>query len=55
MYYTLLNLFTFTMYCVTVFDNLGFMWVAVEMTTAYSAFLVGFTAPSVRSRPPGNT
>jgi hydrogenase-4 component F len=42
LYYTLFNLFTFTMYCVTVFNNLGFMWVAVEMTTLSSAFLVGF-------------
>ena len=42
LYYTLFNLFAFAMYCVTVFDNLGFMWVAVEMTTLASAFLVGF-------------
>ena len=42
LYYTLFNLFSFAMYCVTVFNNLGFMWVAVEMTTLTSAFLVGF-------------
>ena len=41
-YYTLFNFFSFAMYAVTVLDNLGFMWVAVEMTTLASAFLVGF-------------
>lgn len=41
-YYSLFNLFSLAMYCVTVFDNLGFVWVAVEMTTLASAFLVGF-------------
>jgi hydrogenase-4 component F len=42
MYYVLFNLFTFTMYLVTVMNNLGFVWVSIEMTTLVSAFLVGF-------------
>ncbi len=41
-YYGLFNLFAFTMYFVTVVDNLGMLWVAIEMTTLVSAFLVGF-------------
>lgn len=41
-YYALFNLFALTMFLVTVLDNLGFVWVAVEMTTLVSAFLVGF-------------
>jgi Formate hydrogenlyase subunit 3/Multisubunit Na+/H+ antiporter, MnhD subunit len=42
LYYVLFNLFALTMFLVTVFDNLGFMWVSIEMTTLVSAFLVGF-------------
>jgi len=41
-YYLLFNLFTFTMFFVTVVDSLGLVWVAIEMTTLVSAFLVGF-------------
>ena len=41
-YYGLFNLFTLSMYLSTVLNNLGFMWVAIEMTTLVSAFLVGF-------------
>ena len=41
-YYGLFNLFAFTMYFVTVVNNLGMLWVAIEMTTLVSAFLVGF-------------
>ncbi len=41
-YYLLFNLFTFSMYLVTLLNNLGFVWIAVEMTTLASAFLVGF-------------
>ena len=41
-YYLLFNLFTFSMYLVTLVNNLGFVWIAVEMTTLVSAFLVGF-------------
>lgn len=42
LYYVLFNLFACTMFLVTVFDNLGLMWVSIEMTTLVSAFLVGF-------------
>ncbi|MHB9154526.1 MAG: hydrogenase 4 subunit F [Endomicrobiales bacterium] len=42
LYYLLFNLFTFTMLFVTVLNNLGILWVAIEMTTLTSAFLVGF-------------
>jgi hydrogenase-4 component F len=41
-YYVLFNLFSFSMFFVTVVNNLGILWVAVEMTTLISAFLVGF-------------
>ncbi|MDD5687648.1 MAG: hydrogenase 4 subunit F [Elusimicrobia bacterium] len=41
-YYLLFNLFTFSMYLVTLVNNLGFVWIAIEMTTLASAFLVGF-------------
>lgn len=41
-YYGLFNLFTLSMYFSTVLNNLGFVWVAIEVTTLVSAFLVGF-------------
>ena len=41
-YYALFNLFAFSMFLVTVLNNMGLMWVAIEMTTLVSAFLVGF-------------
>lgn len=41
-YYGLFNLFTLSMYLSTVLNNLGMVWVAIEMTTLVSAFLVGF-------------
>lgn len=41
-YYTFFNLFCFSMFFVPVVNNLGMLWVAVEMTTLISAFLVGF-------------
>jgi hydrogenase-4 component F len=41
-YYALFNLFTFSMVFATAVDNLGMLWVAIEMTTLVSAFLVGF-------------
>lgn len=41
-YYALFNLFSFSTFFVTVVNNLGILWVAIEMTTLASAFLVGF-------------
>ena len=41
-YYLLFNLFCFSMFLVTTMNNLGMLWVAIEMTTLISAFLVGF-------------
>ncbi|MDF2568509.1 MAG: formate hydrogenlyase subunit 3/multisubunit Na+/H+ antiporter, MnhD subunit [Sporomusa sp.] len=41
-YYGLVNLFSFTMICVLLFENLGMVWVAVEATTLSSALLVAF-------------
>ncbi len=41
-YYCLLHLFTFSMLLVTMVNNLGVMWVAIEATTLASALLVGF-------------
>jgi len=41
-YYILFNLFCFSMLFVPALNNLGMLWVAIEMTTLISAFLVGF-------------
>ncbi|MDD5593790.1 MAG: proton-conducting transporter membrane subunit [Candidatus Margulisbacteria bacterium] len=41
-YYVFFNLFIFSMLMVTVVNSLGAMWVAIELTTLVSAFLVGF-------------
>lgn len=41
-YYFLFNIFSFSMFFVGAVDNLGLVWLAVEMTTLTSAFLVGF-------------
>ncbi|MDD5135811.1 MAG: hydrogenase 4 subunit F [Candidatus Omnitrophica bacterium] len=41
-YYALFNIFSFSMFLVVVLNNLGLVWVAIEMTTLASAFLVGF-------------
>jgi hydrogenase-4 component F len=50
-YYSLFNLFAFSMLFVTVLNNLGIVWVAIEMTTLTSAFLVGFynNKPSIEA------
>jgi len=42
LYYILFNLFCLSMFFVPAVNNLGMLWVAVEMTTLISAFLVGF-------------
>jgi hydrogenase-4 component F len=42
MYYTLTPIFIFAMLLVTVSNNLGVMWVAIEATTLASVFLVTF-------------
>lgn len=42
MYYVLFNLFCFSMLCAPALNNLGILWVVIEMTTLISAFLVGF-------------
>ncbi|MCX5711122.1 MAG: hydrogenase 4 subunit F [Candidatus Omnitrophica bacterium] len=41
-YYLFFNLFCFSIFCVPAMNNLGMLWVAIEMTTLISAFLVGF-------------
>ncbi|MDD5254812.1 MAG: hydrogenase 4 subunit F, partial [Candidatus Omnitrophica bacterium] len=41
-YYRLFNLFCFTMVLAPMLNNLAFLWIAIEMTTLVSAFLVGF-------------
>ena len=41
-YYLLFNLFTTSMFFVTIVNNLGMLWAAIEITTLVSAFLVGF-------------
>ncbi len=41
-YYTLTPLFVFSMLLITVANNLGVMWVAIEATTLTSVFLVAF-------------
>jgi hydrogenase-4 component F len=42
LYYVLFDLFLLSMFAVVSVNNLGFLWVAIEMTTLVSAFLVGF-------------
>jgi len=41
-FHVLFNLFHFTMVLVPMMDNLVLLWIAVELTTVVSAFLVGF-------------
>ncbi|MBU0630079.1 MAG: hydrogenase 4 subunit F [Candidatus Margulisbacteria bacterium] len=41
-YYFLFNLFILAMLLATMVNNLGLLWVAIELTTLISAFLVGF-------------
>jgi len=41
-YFHLFNLFCFTMLLVPLLNNLALVWIAIEMTTLVSAFLVGF-------------
>ncbi len=45
-YYTLTPLFVFSMLLVTVANNLGVMWAAIEATTLASVFLVAFYGKS---------
>ncbi|WP_018133526.1 hydrogenase 4 subunit F [Effusibacillus pohliae] len=42
LYYLWFHLFLFTMLAVSVVDNLGFLWVGIELTTLVSALLVAF-------------
>ncbi len=41
-YYHLLNIFSLTMLVIPLLNNLALVWIAIEMTTLVSAFLVGF-------------
>ncbi len=41
-YYLLFNLFAVAMFLVPLINNLGFLWMAIELTTLISSFLVGF-------------
>lgn len=41
-YYLFFHLFIFTMLSVSVVNNLGLLWVGIELTTLVSAFLVAF-------------
>jgi hydrogenase-4 component F len=41
-YYALFNLFVLSMLAVPILANVALMWIAVELTTLASAFLVGF-------------
>jgi hydrogenase-4 component F len=43
-YYGLYNLFALTMLAIPLLANVALMWIAVELTTLVSAFLVGFEA-----------
>lgn len=45
-FYTLLNFFAFSMLLVPATDNLGVLWVAVELTTIVSALMVGLEGTS---------
>ncbi|MFA5389763.1 MAG: hydrogenase 4 subunit F, partial [Candidatus Omnitrophota bacterium] len=50
-YYTFFNVFSLSMFFVPMVKNLALVWVAIEMTTLASAFLVGFynTKPSIEA------
>lgn len=41
-YYVFFNIFCFSMFIVPIVNNLGMLWIAIEITTLVSAFLVGF-------------
>jgi hydrogenase-4 component F len=41
-YYGLYNLFVLSMLCVPLLANVALMWIAIELTTLLSAFLVGY-------------
>jgi len=41
-YFLLFNIFCFTMLLVPLLNNLALVWIAIEMTTLVSAFLIGF-------------
>lgn len=41
-YFQLFSLFSFTMFAVPLLNNVALVWIAIEMTTLVSAFLVGF-------------
>lgn len=41
-YYLIFDLFVLAMFFTVCVNNVGFMWIAIEMTTLISAFLVGF-------------
>ena len=41
-YYHLLNIFSLTMLVIPLLNNVALVWIAIEMTTLVSAFLVGF-------------
>lgn len=42
-YYAAANLFVAAMSCVFICDNLGYLWISIEATTLFSAFLVYFS------------
>ncbi len=42
LYYSLFNVFLFTMMTVLLSNNLGFLWIGTEASTLSTAFLVGF-------------
>ncbi len=41
-YYVLLNAFIFTMLLTVIVNSIGVLWIAIELTTLISAFLVGY-------------
>jgi hydrogenase-4 component F len=41
-FYTLFSIFALTMFLAPLMDNIGLYWIAIELTTLVSTFLVGF-------------
>jgi hydrogenase-4 component F len=51
MFFSLSQVFIFTMLLAVTTDNLGVMWVAIEATTLATVFLVNYTTLRTRSKP----
>jgi hydrogenase-4 component F len=46
-FYIFFNLFILTMIAISILDNIGWVWIAIEMTTLISALLIGLYSKSI--------